>query len=125
MTASAGHANGMMSIADSITAAGKLYLEEDDARTWLWVNPEPSLYWPTEWDTLQCLRRNFGNVIGHNQAIWWMDLSGKWQFQRPVHLGQQQDRHRNIQRQHRQPTTNHPPGRFDIRSGILYVAQGQ
>ena len=67
-----GYANGMMSIVDSVTAAGKMYLEEDDSRTWLW--PDAGWYLPTEWDTLQCLRRNFGNVIGHNQGIWWMDL---------------------------------------------------
>ena len=79
-----GHANGMMSIVDSVTVAGKLFLEEEDARTWLWT-PVPtgwsaSLYFPTEWDSLQCLRRDFGNVIGHNQAIWWMDLSGNGNF---------------------------------------------
>ena len=75
-----GYANGMMSIVDAVTAAGKIYLEEDDSRTWLWTNAEPQWYLPTEWDTLQCLRRNFGNVIGHNQAIWWMDLSGNGNY---------------------------------------------
>lgn len=75
-----GYANGMMSIVDSVTAAGKIYLEEDDSRTWLWADAPP--YWslPTEWDTLQCLRRNFGNVIGHNQAIWWMDLTANGNY---------------------------------------------
>ena len=66
----------MMGIVDSVTLAGKIYLEEDDSRTYLWKNPPATPYWAlnTEWDTLQCLRRNFGNVIAHNQAIWWMDL---------------------------------------------------
>jgi hypothetical protein len=69
----------MMNIVDSISLSGKIFLEEDDSRTWIW-EPAPdslfanSLYHPTEWDTMQCLRRNFGNVIEHNQAIWWMDL---------------------------------------------------
>ena len=75
-----GRPNGMMSIADSITAAGKLWLEEDDSRTWLFSDAEPQWYLPTEWDTLQCLRRNFGNVVGHNQAIWWVDLAGNGNY---------------------------------------------
>ena len=79
-----GRPNGMMSIVDSVTVAGKLFLEEEDARTWLWT-PVPtgwsaSLYFPTEWDSLQCLRRDFGNVISHNQATWWMDLSANGNF---------------------------------------------
>lgn len=75
-----GRPNGMMSIVDSITEAGKIWLEEDDSRTYFWTNAESWWYIPTEWDTLQCLRRNFGNVIGHNQAIWWMDLAGSGNY---------------------------------------------
>ena len=72
----------MMGVVDSVTLAGKIYLEEDDSRTWLWTEPPPPDYWAlkTEWDTLQCLRRNFGNVLGHNQAIWWMDLTSNGNF---------------------------------------------
>lgn len=74
----------MMSVVDSAALAGKLYLQEDDSRTHLW-NPPPEdwtakLFYPTEWDTLQCLRRNFGNVLAHNQAIWWMDLAANGSF---------------------------------------------
>ena len=75
-----GRPNGMTSIVDSVTAAGKIFLEEDDSRTWLWTGADASLYLPTEWDTLQCLRRNLGNVVGHNQAIWWMDLVDNGNF---------------------------------------------
>lgn len=71
-----GGAPNMMGIVDSVTLAGKMYLEEDDSRTWLWKDPPPPPYWAygDEWNTMQCLRRNFGNVLAHNQAIWWMDL---------------------------------------------------
>ena len=79
-----GHANGMMSIVDSVTAAGKMYQEQDDARTWLYTpvptDWEASLFFPTEWDTLQCLRRDFGNVIGHNQSMLWFDLTGNGNY---------------------------------------------
>ena len=73
-----GHPNGMMSIVDSVTLAGKIYQEQDDARTWLIKPPsefEASLTFPTEWDSLQCLRRNYGNVVGHNQSMLWFDLT--------------------------------------------------
>ena len=68
----------LMSIVDSITLAGKLCLQEEDSNTWL-VDPSQNWdsfnpWYSTEWDTMQCLRRNFGNVISHNLAIWWMDL---------------------------------------------------
>ena len=29
---------------------------------------------------MQCMRRDFGNVLGHNLAIWWMDLWGDGRF---------------------------------------------
>ena len=76
----------MMSIVDSVSLAGKLFLEEDDSRTYLWT-PTPvsgtldyALWYRTEADTLHCLRRNFGNVLAHNQATWWMDLQANGSF---------------------------------------------
>ena len=79
-----GHAIGMMTIADSISLAGKIYQEQDDSSTWLWTpvptGPEVGLYYPTEWDTMQCLRRNYGNVIGHNQSMLWFDLMANGNF---------------------------------------------
>jgi beta-galactosidase len=68
----------MMSLVDSVTLAGKLYLQEDDSNTYVidpGGNPDNWNPWySTEWDTAQCLRRNYGNVLAHNQAMWWMDL---------------------------------------------------
>jgi hypothetical protein len=74
----------MMAIVDTVMAAGKLYLQEDDSNTYL-VNPanNPDNWNPwysNEWDTAQCLRRDYGNVIGHNQAMWWMDLWADGRF---------------------------------------------
>ena len=76
----------MMSVVDSAPLAGKLYLQEDDSRTSLWTPPptpgtlDYNLWYPTPWDDVQCLTRNFGDIIGHNQATWWMDLSSNGNF---------------------------------------------
>jgi len=72
------------SVVDAITLAGKICLQEDDSFTWLTdpTNSMPNTTWwyPTKWDTMQCLRRNFGHVMIHNQGIWWMDLLGNGCF---------------------------------------------
>jgi hapalindole biogenesis HpiC1 cyclase-like protein/glycosyl hydrolase family 42 (putative beta-galactosidase) len=74
----------MHSPVDAVEVAGKLYLQEDDSNTYV-VTPSDSIPWyPTEWDTMQCFRRNYGNVIGHNQATWWMDLYGDGRFNAPA-----------------------------------------
>ncbi len=79
-----GGPSNLMGPVDSIALAGKLQLQEEDSRTWLWTPwPEPGndgVFYPTEWDTLQCLRRNFGNVLTHNLATWWMDLNANGAF---------------------------------------------
>ena len=79
-----GGPSNIMSIVDSVTLAGKIFLQEDDSRTHLWKNAEPNLYYPTEWDSLQCLRRNFGNVLARNMAIWWMDLCANGNYNSPA-----------------------------------------
>ena len=79
-----GEPSDMMSVVDTVTLAGKLYLQEEDSNTYLIDpsdNPDNSNPWySTEWDTMQCLRRNYGNVVGHNQAMWWMDLWADGRF---------------------------------------------
>jgi len=66
----------MMSEVDSVALAGKLFLQEDDSNTYVVNPPSNGNPWYTnEWDTLQCLRRDYGLVIGHNQAMEWMDLT--------------------------------------------------
>ena len=68
----------MMSVVDSIALAGKLAFQEDDSTTYLndpASNPGQFNNWyATEWDTLNCYRRDYGNVLAHNQAMWWCDL---------------------------------------------------
>ncbi len=77
----------MMSMVDSVALSGKMYLQENDSNTYV-VNPSgnPDNFNPwysTEWDTMQCLRRDYGNVIAHNQALWWMDLWADGRFNSP------------------------------------------
>lgn len=66
----------LMAPVDSLTRAGKIFLQEDDSRTHIWTDPPPasSLFYPTEWDSIQALRRNAGHPMVRRQAIWWMDL---------------------------------------------------
>ena len=70
----------MMGMVDSVVQAGKIWMQEDDMRTYLWANAEPSLFLNTEADTLTAIRRDFGNVLAHNQGTWWMDLNGNGNF---------------------------------------------
>ena len=68
----------LMSVVDTVGLAGKLYLQEDDSTTYLndpATNPNQYGNWySTKWDTLHCYRRDYGNVLAHNQAMWWCDL---------------------------------------------------
>lgn len=74
----------MHGVVDAAGLRGKLYLQEDDSNTYLidpWTNSWNYKVWYTnEWDTFQCLRRNYGNVVGHNQGMWWFDLFADGRF---------------------------------------------
>ena len=74
----------VMTMVDSALLAGKMYIQEDDSRTYLWPRAEQGLFYPTEWSTLQCLRRNFGVYATHNEGMWWMDLSANGCLNSPV-----------------------------------------
>jgi hypothetical protein len=77
----AGQPQSLHDVADTITMAGKLYLNEDDMRTYLWNPPDIAGLWvSTESDTLNALRRNMGNTVGHNYATWWCDLAANGSF---------------------------------------------
>ena len=70
----------MMGIVDAVMAAGKIWMQEDDMRTYLWSGGEANLKLDTETDTLNAIRRDFGDVLAHNQGTWWMDLVGNGNF---------------------------------------------
>lgn len=74
----------MMSVVDSVALHGKIYLQEDDSNTYM-IDPADypnnnNPWFDTPWDTMQCLRRHYGNVMAHNQATWWMDLWADGRF---------------------------------------------
>ncbi len=74
----AGGVGPFMSPCDSIQAHGKLWLNEDDARTHL---ADPSAgYGRTEdmRETLGVYRRNFGHQFERHCATWWMDFGTGW-----------------------------------------------
>ncbi|MBN8217117.1 MAG: hypothetical protein J0L75_10790 [Spirochaetes bacterium] len=78
-----GGATTVMSPAESVALAGKLWLNEDDTRTHL--TRETSFPgWrdggTNAWETRQLLRRNVFWEGCRNQATWWMDLGGSGWF---------------------------------------------
>ena len=64
----------LMSVVDTVSLAGKLYLQENDSNTYVVPPSNANPLYSTEWDALNCYRRDYGNVLAHNQATWWMDL---------------------------------------------------
>ena len=77
-----------MTAADSITLAGKLWLNEDDTSTHTaYRNGNRSPGWKTGATTpdqsIALLRRNLAVAAMHNFGIWWMDLFGAGWFDDP------------------------------------------
>ncbi len=75
-------------IIDSIAAAGKLWMNEDDTATYLaYITQDggPSMYSScrTPRETAEMLRRNLAFTYMNNHAIWWMDLNGAGWFDDP------------------------------------------
>jgi len=72
----AGGAGGFMAPVDSVQLHGKLWLNEDDTRTYL-SKPEDN-YGRTETlaETLAVHQRNFAHIVTRGAACWWMDLMG-------------------------------------------------
>ena len=79
-----GDGKTVMGAAESITAAGKLWLDEDDTSTYLapkegnYPGIEPTLL--TQKDTISVLRRNLAQEYVRNFANWFMDLGGEGWF---------------------------------------------
>ena len=78
----AGGAGFFMSAVDSVQLAGKMWLVEDDTRTYLVPDvPEDIKRLKTAQETYGVLVRNFAHVLTHGTALWWMDLFGNGRFQ--------------------------------------------
>lgn len=71
-----GGSGGFMAPVDSVHLHGKLWLNEDDTRTYL-SKPEDN-YGRTETlaQTLAVHQRNFAHIVTRGAACWWMDLLG-------------------------------------------------
>ena len=89
----AGGAGGFMSAVDSITAHGKLWINEDDMRSSVMEQrfiTEPNgeiaeINTPAkDYDqTSSLLQRNLGSLLMHRTGTWWMDLSAAGAFNDP------------------------------------------
>ena len=71
----------VMSPAESIAMSGKMWLDEDDTRTYrLWRSTArilcPDNLQQTREDSLKVLNRNLSQQILKNNGCWWMDLFG-------------------------------------------------
>ena len=86
-----GGPGSFMSPVDSVTAHGKLWLNEDDTRTslldlsqipgqWLLFD-QPAASLPA---TLGLLERNFAAILTHRAGTWWMDLMAAGAFNHPA-----------------------------------------
>jgi len=84
-----GGAGGFMSLVDTVTAHGKLWINEDDSRTSL-MNVSDM---PPGWEafnlpimardlheTVNILERNFASVLARRAGTWWMDLCSAGAF---------------------------------------------
>jgi len=68
-----------MSLTDSIKLNGKMWLDENDIRTWL-TGGETGAWGKTDTyeETLAMQQREFANVIGNACGKWWFDMGGGW-----------------------------------------------
>jgi hypothetical protein len=75
-----------MTAAESIALAGKMWLYEDDTRTYLGTGEFPGQFdgAKDQAETLTMLRRNVAEEATRNFATWWMDLAMTGWFNDPV-----------------------------------------
>jgi len=71
-----GGAGLFMTAVDSVRAAGKLWLNEDDTRTYLTPGDAGYGRVDTPEKTLWVHRRNYGHLLPRRMACWYMDLGG-------------------------------------------------
>ncbi|MBN2291547.1 MAG: beta-galactosidase, partial [Pirellulales bacterium] len=65
-----------MTAVDSVSAAGKLWLNEDDTRTYLTPSDAGFGRVNIPKETLWIHDRNYGNILPRRMACWYMDLGG-------------------------------------------------
>ncbi len=68
-----------MSLTDSIKAHGKLWMDENDYRTWLTGGKVGEFGQAATYEeSLLQQKRELGNVLGHGCGMWWFDMGGGW-----------------------------------------------
>ncbi len=68
-----------MSLTDSVRAHGKLWMDENDYKTW--ITPGPLVEWGKTAsceESIQQQQREFACVMGHSCGKWWFDMGGGW-----------------------------------------------
>ncbi len=71
-----GGAGLFMTAVDSVRAAGKLWLNEDDTRTYLTPSKAGFGRVETPQQTFWVHQRNYGHILPRRMACWYMDLGG-------------------------------------------------
>ncbi len=82
-----GQSGPSMTAAESVTLAGKMWLNEDDTRTYLTTEekfPGAEHVLKDAAQTNELLKRNVGQEAVRNFATWWMDLPASGWFDDPV-----------------------------------------
>jgi len=80
-----GGMGAFMSLVDSVQLHGKLWLNEDDTRTYLSSPDDPYGRAETLPQTLAVHDRNFAHIATRGAALWWMDLPGEgWLESSPI-----------------------------------------
>ena len=77
---------GLQAPADSVMLAGKLWLNEDDTRTYIqhdWQKRKGDLHVKDKSETRYVLRRNMMLNLTRNFGTWWMDLYGRGWYNDP------------------------------------------
>ncbi len=69
-----GGTGAFMAPVDSVRAAGKLWLNEDDTRTYLSKEGDPFGRVPSPEGSIWVHQRNFGQILPRRMACWYMDL---------------------------------------------------
>jgi hypothetical protein len=67
-----------MSLVDSVKLHDKLWMDENDIRTFLVKNQPGWGYTDNYADTLKLQQREFGAVEGQACGMWWFDMGGGW-----------------------------------------------
>ncbi|MBV9849266.1 MAG: beta-galactosidase [Armatimonadetes bacterium] len=82
----AGGTGAFGALVDSVALHGKLWLVEDDTKTWLAEAETPDTYNPKiagETETQAIHQRQFGAALTHRAGVTWMDLWGQGWLNRP------------------------------------------